>query len=254
MKDVMQIRRPEARIVGVGLRDINLRSLTLLFDVEVENPYAVSLPIADLDYQLSSAGNAFLSGKADISGTVPGKGRKTVALPVEVTYGGLIQAVKGVRPGGVVPYDAEMGLSVSPPGTGPLRLAMRREGEFPVPTVPEASIDKIQWDKTDLDEVAGHMSLKLVNRNSFPVKLRNLKYGLSMGETEIAKSVVDKPLALAADDGEGTIEIPVSFSPEKIGISVLRMLGSGRADYRLKGDLTVDTPFGIMSLPLQTGG
>jgi LEA14-like dessication related protein len=254
LRDAVNLRRPGARIAGVGLKDVGLESLTLLFDVEVDNPYVVPLPIADLDYQLSSVGNPFLSGKADVSGTVPAKGRKTFSLPVEVAYAGLLQVLKGIRPGEVIPYDADLGLSVSPPGTGPLRLAIQRKGEFPVPTVPDAAIDEVKWDKTALDEVAGHIRLKLVNRNRFPVKLKNLKYGLSLGETEVAKSSVDKSLALAADSGEGFVEIPISFSPEKVGLSVLRMLGAGGADYRLNGDLNIDTPFGPMSLPLRVGG
>ena len=39
--------------------------------MEIENPYSAPLPLVNLDYALSSRGTAFLSGKADVQGTVP---------------------------------------------------------------------------------------------------------------------------------------------------------------------------------------
>ena len=66
-------KKPTARLTGLKFEDVKLDSTTLLFDVEVDNPYPFALPLMNLDYGLTSNGNKFLAGDADIQSTVPAK-------------------------------------------------------------------------------------------------------------------------------------------------------------------------------------
>ena len=66
--------QPQARVTRVDLRDLSLDGLTLRFDIEVENPYGVALPLLGLDYALASRGTRFLSGNAETEGSVPARG------------------------------------------------------------------------------------------------------------------------------------------------------------------------------------
>lgn len=128
------IGRPSAQVVGVKLQDVSLTSATMLFDVKVDNPYTVPLPMSNLDYALASKGQRFLTGKADIQGAVPAKGSKVLGVPVRISYAELINAVKGARPGSTIPYTADLGLSVDVPALGPLRLPMSKEGQLTIPS------------------------------------------------------------------------------------------------------------------------
>ena len=128
--------KPSAHITGVKVQDVSLTNATMLFDVKVDNPYTVPLPMSNLDYALSSQGQRFLTGKADVQGTVPAGGSKTLGVPVRVSYLELINAVKGARPGATIPYKADMGLSVDVPALGPLRVPMSRDGELSIPSAP----------------------------------------------------------------------------------------------------------------------
>ena len=130
------IEKPSAQITGVKVQDISLTNATMLFDVKVDNPYTVSLPISNVDYALSSQGQQFLTGNADIQGTVPARGSKTLGLPVRISYLELINAVKGARPGVTIPYKADMGLSMDVPSLGPLRVPMSKNGELTIPSAP----------------------------------------------------------------------------------------------------------------------
>ena len=246
--------RPTARVVGVSFRDIGLKSLTLLFDVEVENRYSVPLPLVNLDYSLASRGESFLSGDADIQGEVPANGTKTVPLPAKVTFLELLKAVKGVRLGSVVPYEADLGLSVKAPLLGRLRLPLKKEGQMPVPTVPDVDVAEIKWDKLTLQEASGTIKLQLVNRNQFPMDLSRIAYSLSLGDVEVARSSLARGVSFAADGGAGDLEIPISLSAQQAGFGLLRMLtGSGSA-YRFSGTIDVGTPFGPMSVPVEKVG
>jgi len=128
--------KPGAEIIGVTLQKVDLTNATMLFDVRVDNPYTVPLPLANVDYALSSLGQQFLSGKAPVQGAVPAGGSKSLAVPVRISYLELINAVKGARPGAAIPYKADLGLSVDVPVTGPLRVPMSREGELSIPSAP----------------------------------------------------------------------------------------------------------------------
>lgn len=126
--------KPTAHVTGVKLQNVSLRNATMRFDVEVANPYAVALPMSNVDYALASQGQQFLSGKADVQGEVPAKGSKVLGVPVRISYVELINAVRGARPGATVPYTANLGLSVAVPVLGVLRLPMKKEGEIAIPS------------------------------------------------------------------------------------------------------------------------
>ncbi|HET6426993.1 MAG TPA: LEA type 2 family protein [Phycisphaerae bacterium] len=128
------IEKPSAHITGVKMQDISLTEATMLFDVEVGNPYSVPLPMSNVDYALSSQDQSFLTGLANLQGTVPAGGSKTIGVPVRINYLRLINAVQGARPGATIPYKADMGLSVEVPAVGPVRVPMSKRGELSIPT------------------------------------------------------------------------------------------------------------------------
>jgi LEA14-like dessication related protein len=130
------IGKPSAHITGVNVQDVKLTDATMLFDVKVDNPYTVALLMSNVDYALSSQGQQFLTGKAEVQGTVPARGSKTIGIPVRISYLQLINAVKGARPGATISYKADMGLSVDVPVLGPLRVPMSKDGELSIPSTP----------------------------------------------------------------------------------------------------------------------
>lgn len=251
VEKAMGFRKPTAKIVGVRFRNISLTSATFVFDVQIGNPYSVPLPLANIDYALASEGSSFLSGKADLQGTIPAQSQKTVSLPLVLEYLGLLRVLRNVRPGSVVPYTAEMGLSVDAPVAGPLRLPLRKEGKLPVPAPPRVEIIEIRWDKLGLDEAGGRVRLQLTNQNKFAVTLSKLTYALSLGGVQVAKSSLARAVPFGADGGEGTIEIPIAFSPKNLGLAAFRMITGKGAGYDLDGTMDAKTDFGPMSLPIK---
>ena len=245
---------PTARITGARLGGINLKSATLELGLEVLNGSPVPIPLTNFDYSLASQGKPFLSGKADLQKTiVPAGGKKTLSLPIEIPYSDLLKALKNVRPGHVVPYRAELGLSLDGPGGRALRLPMRKEGELPIPAVPDVRIESIEWGKLTLAEAGGRVKLRCVNRNQFPVDLQNFRYNLSLGGTQVANSALAKRVDFAPG-GVGTLEIPISFSPASLGMAMLQVLRGENANYALKGAFDVKTPYGPMRLPIDKSG
>ncbi len=249
--------KPSARVVGAHLNDLSLESAGMVFDVEVSNPYSVALPLTDLAYTLSSSDKQFLSGKANLAGggvsSIPAKGSRTVQVPATVTFQALLAAVSGVKPGQVVPYKADMTLSADAPAVGPISLPISHKGELPVPAVPDVQVADVKWDKLSLTEAKATMKLDVTNTNQFAVDLSKLAYQLKLDDRDIASSSITKALKFTPG-GKQSIEVPVSFSPQQLGLAAFDMLRGKGSGYRILGSLEGVTPFGPVTLPYDRQG
>ena len=171
--------KPSARILGAGVRNLSLKSLDLVFDVEVSNPYGVSLPLVDLTYTLGSSGKQLLSGSIKPSGSVPANGTSVVQLPARLDLAAVVKTLPGVKPGAVVPYDAQINLIVDVPLLGEMTLPLERSGEIPVPAPPQITLLSFDVGNLGLDEVRAEARLRVKNTNRFRIDLA--RSFLSMG-------------------------------------------------------------------------
>jgi LEA14-like dessication related protein len=227
--------------------------VSLNFDVEVANPYGVALPLTEVSYALASGDRSFLSGNAKLSGTVPARGRRTVSLPAKVEFGRLLSALSGVRPGQVVPYDASMQLAVDAPGAGRLELPVRKQGELPVPAVPEVRLAGVTWDKLSWREAKATIRIDLVNTNEFALGLADMRYALALAGADVGAASLNRSVRMSPGES-ATLETPISFSPLSMGMAVFNVLKGESASYRLRGRIDADTPFGPISMPYDSTG
>ena len=129
------LQKPTANIKGVKFGKITLESATMLFDVEVENPYSFDLPLVNINYALTSKGQLLFSGGAKQQATIPSKGTQIVTLPVKIGYKDLINTFRGFTLGSEIPYKAEAGLSFDTPGSaGRINLPLQATGQMTVPS------------------------------------------------------------------------------------------------------------------------
>ncbi len=247
-------RRPRAQIVGVRLHDISLDSATLMFEVELDNPYDAPLPMINVDYALECYEKQFLAGEAELQGTIPARSTRIIAVPARFEYLRLLEVGRRVKPGSVIPYRAELGLSVDAPILGKLRLPMRREGRIPVPAPPQVSVVRITWDKFSLRRVGGRVTVEMVNPNEFPLGVTKVDYSLALGGTKVAGSSLAREVTCQPHGGKATLEIPIGFSPKNLGLALFRLISGRGSSYRFRGAIVAETPFGPMTLAVDTSG
>jgi len=247
------IDKPAAKVTGARLSDLSLDGAALTFDVKISNPYAVPMPLANVDYALASGDKKMLAGKAALSGSVPSNSSTTVPIPVNVKFADVLRALSGVRPGAVVPYTADLNFSTDVPGIGPVSLPMNHAGELPVPAAPDISIDDVKWDKVSLSEVAGEVRLMVNNPNQFDIDVRKLGYAIKLGGREIASGKADDRVKLVAGK-DAAITIPFSLSAKQAGLALFDMAKSVSASYDVRGDVELKTRFGDLSLPYAKSG
>jgi LEA14-like dessication related protein len=245
--------KPTAEITGVKLDKLSLDKADLTVDVNVHNPYSFDLPLANADYAMSSGGSEFLTGSAELQGTIPAMGSKIVSVPVSVPFLNLLKAVMGIKPGKVISYETDLKLWVNVPAVGPVGVPLKHESKLPVPALPEISVAGIKWEKLNLDQVRGVLNLRVKNVNEFPLDLEKIAYGLKLGGVAVAAAELAKVVNLAPG-ADGTVEIPLTIDPKKLGMAALEMLSGDKANYELGGSMDFNTPYGKISMPFTQAG
>jgi LEA14-like dessication related protein len=245
--------KPTAHVIGASIRGLSLENIVLLFDVEVENPYAASLPLIDLGYALSSGGKKFLEGTLKPTGSIPARGKQVIQLPATVPFSSLFAALKGVKPGAIVPYTADLRIGVDVPVLGRIDVPLSKSGEFPVPAVPQVELSSLAIDKLGLDQLKASAKLQVKNTNQFPLDLTKLGVTFALGGQEVGGSKLANPIALPAGQA-ATLEIPLSFSPRAVGLGLVNLLKGNQIAYKVSGSIDANTRFGPLSLPFSHVG
>lgn len=139
---LFQYEKPTAQLQGVSFGNVTASSAVLNFDVQLSNPYPLTVPLLGVDYKLTTRGENLLAGDADLSTAIAAKSTKTITLPVEFRYSDLIAALatlRDVRPGTAIPYELAGGLKIDSPVIGVTRLPLKKTGTLDVPTLSEVN-------------------------------------------------------------------------------------------------------------------
>ena len=183
--------KPTVEMVGLRFQEVKLDYASLLFYVEVDNPYPADLPLLRLKYSLTSEGNTFLTSTAFNSVSVRANRKEVVSLPDEVIYVRLLKSLNS-KPGLTIPYKAVLQLSVDAPNLGLIELSSEKEGWLVLPNAPEIKVEGTIHSALDVifiptpQDVVDKM-LELVE-----VKKDDLVYDLGCGDGRIVVTAAKK--------------------------------------------------------------
>lgn len=245
--------KPTAHVIGASIRGLSLDNIVLLFDVEVENPYATSLPLIDLGYSLASGGRKFLEGTVKPTGSIPARGKQVIQLPATVPFSSLFATLKGVKPGAIVPYTADFKLGVDAPVLGRLDVPLSKSGELPIPAMPQVELTSLAIGKLSLDQMTASAKLQVKNTNQFPLDLTRISVSFALGGLDVGSSKLANSVNLPAGQA-ATLDVPLSFSPRAVGIGLVNLLRGNQIAYRVSGSVETNTRFGRLSLPFSHVG
>ena len=182
--ELQYAQKPTARVVALRFEDVKLDYATLRFDIEVDNPYPVSLPLRRLRYSLTSSGHTFLTATALGEAAVPPNTKTVLSLTDEVIYTRLQRALNA-RPGSKIPYQAELTLSADAPKLGSINLSAEIEGHLALPKAPEINVGGKTYNAVDVVYVATPQDVVDKMLELAQVKKDDLVYDLGCGDGRI---------------------------------------------------------------------
>jgi LEA14-like dessication related protein len=240
--------KPTAHVIGASIRGLSMENIVLLFDVEVENPYATSLPLIDLGYSLASGGKKFLEGSVKPTGSIPARGKQVIQLPATVPFSSLLATLKDVKPGAIVPYTADFKLGVDAPVLGRLDVPLSKSGELPIPAMPQVELTSLAIGKLNLDQITASAKMQVKNTNQFPLDLTKFGVSIALGGLDVGSSKLANAVKLPAGQA-ATLEVPLTFSPRAVGIGLVNLLRGDQIAYKVSGSIDANSRFGPLSLP-----
>jgi precorrin-6B methylase 2/LEA14-like dessication related protein len=182
--DIPYDREPVARLEAMRFGGIELDFATLLFDVEIDNPYPVSLQIKRLRYAIVSEGRTFLTATIFDNMMIPPNTKKVLTLKGQVTYARLLRALE-CKPGSTVPFEADLTLSVYAPKLGWIDLHAEKEGSILLPESPEITDEEKTYNAVDVIYVATPQDVVDKMLEMADVKKDDLVYDLGCGDGRI---------------------------------------------------------------------
>ena len=126
--------------------------------------------------------------------------------------------------------------------TGCMSLARQA---FRTPTV---ELKNIEVRGIGLDGGSLNLKLDVYNPNDYRMDATRMTYTLLADTLQVATGAVDHRVTLAGKN-HNDVTLPVSFSMKELMGAAQILLKTGSVDYQIKGDVTVDTPFGSMTRP-----
>jgi precorrin-6B methylase 2/LEA14-like dessication related protein len=190
-RDIQYDREPTVRLEAMRFGGVDLDYATLLFDVEIDNPYPVSVSLQRLLYALGSEGRTFLTGTALDNVTVPPNTKKVLTLSDEVIYARLLKALKS-EPGSTIPFKTELTLSLDVPRSGWINLQAENEGKILLPESPEITVEGIKYNAVDVIYVPTPQDVVDKMLELAQVKKEDLVYDLGCGDGRIVVSAAKR--------------------------------------------------------------
>ncbi len=189
--DIQYEREPVAQLEAMRIGGVELDYATLLFDVEIDNPYPVSLPLQRLRYALACDGHTFLTATVFDNVTVPAKTKKVLTLSDEVTYVRLLRALRG-EPGSTIPIKAELTLSLDTPRLGWINLHAEKEGNIALPESPDINVEGITYNVVDVIYVPTPQDVVDKMLELAEVRKDDLLYDLGCGDGRIVVTAASR--------------------------------------------------------------
>jgi LEA14-like dessication related protein len=125
----------------------------------------------------------------------------------------------------------------------------RQVFQEPVVTFQNVSVRSLGLQGGSLDVV-----LNVYNPNGFRLDATRLTYNVLIGDSvPLGTGALDRGFAVQRGDSTA-VTLPVDFSFSGLGAAGRQLLQSGSVNYRVTGDVTVNTPLGNFTRPYSGAG
>lgn len=242
-------KKPTANIESIEITELDFTSVSLLVNVEIENSNPVGLTLSAYDYGLDVAEATVLDGRKEEPTSLKASGVSLISIPVDVTFKQLVSAGTSIITDDVIPVDLRMGLEITIPYMGTVRLDL--SGGIEIPAIRPPVIRPTSLKVNDLSLTGAEIALvmNVENPNRFDITLSTLSGSLSIGGNEWGIAGAESG-AWLPEGSDVVVVMLARIDFVEVGRTAWSLLaGSGNADVQLSGDMDLD-----MDLPGFKGG
>ena len=249
--------KPTAKVTGMRLANIDFDKVDLIFDLAVENKNPIALDIAGLDYDLKIENQSLVSGVTAQAIKIQANSTSPVQLPISLKFDDLKKLPGELRNKDNFAYQLDTIFNVNLPIIGNYALPVSKQGELPVPKIPDVKIKNVKINKLSFTSAELITQVEVTNPNAFDLALSNFNYQLNVNQQPWGQGNITQKSNIPKK-GKGIINIPVKLDLLTAGKSAYTLLvNKSPLDYQLKGNVTLDTGLELLKnykLPLDVKG
>jgi LEA14-like dessication related protein len=238
--------RPTLTYESWSADHLDLDGVTIALHYRIDNPNDFGLDLRRLGYRLEVEGRQIVEG--DLPGGVQmrAKGATPVAIPVRLRWKDVPGFVELLLTRAEVAYRVSGNAGIGWP-MGTIDLPFDHRDRVALPRPPSIGIEGITVRDSSLSNLSLDLKLRVENRNTFPLPVGALTYGLRVGQRDVVAGGAH-PLVAVPPGGRATVALPVRISVLGVADSVSELLRG--AELRLHGL----AEFGPMQVPVDVPG
>ncbi|KAI3764404.1 hypothetical protein L2E82_14411 [Cichorium intybus] len=132
---VANMKKPEATVKNVDLKEVTCQCITYKADVNVSNPYSTSIPICEITYTFKSADRVIAEGSIPDPGSLKANADTMLDVGVKVPHSVLMSLMRDIGADWDIDYELNIILTVDLPVIGNLNIPVNSKGEIKLPTL-----------------------------------------------------------------------------------------------------------------------
>ena len=249
--------KPTAKLAGAHIANISFDKVDLVFDLEVENKNPIALDLAGLDYDFKVENQSLVSGVTAKAIKLKANGTSPVQLPVTLKFDDLKKLPGEIWDKDRLAYDLQTTFNIILPVIGNYAIPVAKQGELPVPKVPDIKIKDVKIKKLNFTSADIVAQVEVDNPNDFSMVLKSFNYNLNINQKNWGQGEITQSSEIPKR-GKGVIEIPLKLDLFSIGSAAVALLqNKSPVEYQLTGNATVDTGLELLKgydLPIDIKG
>jgi LEA14-like dessication related protein len=238
------IAQPEIRDVRASVKDIDLEGITLVFDVDVYNPYALDIHTPEFRYGLDISDKEFIKAEETTEVNLPALDVGTLHMPAHIKYLGLWQAYQELTGEDEVKYRLH-GTVLVKTLEQTFELPVSYRGAFPVFRLPSFSMPEVSFSDVSLTGAKAVIQTDISNPNVFEIGLKGLSLDIQIGDVQVGSI-----RALSLDSLDARASSKLAIVGEVTALNALTQVLGGKSLGKptIKCFGTVETPYGVVPL------
>ncbi|MBC8184238.1 LEA type 2 family protein [candidate division KSB1 bacterium] len=257
LQEMVNIQKPRVSVNDVRLTGLNLQKINLVFDVNIQNPNALSATLAGFDYDFQLGGSSFITGRQDKQLIIESMGQSQVEIPVSLTFKEIYQTYQSLKNQDSTNYKLACGLMFDLPVLGRTRIPVSKSGDVPLIKIPKVNIGSLKLKKLSFSGADLLLNLELDNPNNFSFVLDKLNYDFAINSKTWAKGLTQEKLSIKKK-GKSTVSIPLTLNFMQMGRTIYNIITSNKTlNYNLIGDVDLNSSIPMMknvNLPINRSG
>lgn len=251
------IQKPNLSVTDVRVSDFSFEDIELTYDVQIDNPNAVSVDMSSYNYDFKLNDRTFVDGQQNRSNRIEASGSSTFEVPVRLNFQKVYEGMRTLATAEEAGYEFLGSVSFDLPVLGATPVSFSKQGNIPMVRLPAIRIQNLQVRNLNLSSADLVLNMEFDNPNAFGILVNGFNYDLQINGDDWASGTALQQVNIERD-GTTQLEIPISLNIAEMGISIYRMLsGSGDLTYQLDGTFKLGTDhplLGQTSLNLNRSG